>query len=44
MRRYKQKWLPGETPSVGIGQGYNTFTMLQLAHATAILATGGRVM
>lgn len=44
MRRYKQKWLPGETPSVGIGQGYNTFTMLQLAHATAILANGGRVM
>jgi len=44
MKRYKQKWLPGETPSIGIGQGYNTFTMLQLAHATAILANGGRVM
>lgn len=44
MKRYKQKWLPGETPSIGIGQGYNTFTMTQLAHATAILANGGRVM
>ena len=44
MKRYKQKWLPGETPSVGIGQGYNTFTILQLAHATAILANGGTVM
>ncbi len=44
MKRYKQKWLPGETPSIGIGQGYNTFTMLQLAHATAILANGGKVM
>jgi penicillin-binding protein 2 len=44
MKRYKQKWLPGETPSIGIGQGYNSFTMLQLAHATAILANDGRVM
>jgi penicillin-binding protein 2 len=44
MKRYKQKWLPGETPSIGIGQGYNTFTMLQLAQATAILANGGRVI
>jgi len=41
MRRYKQRWLPGETPSVGIGQGYNAFTILQLAHATATLANGG---
>jgi penicillin-binding protein 2 len=41
MRRYKQRWLPGETPSIGIGQGYNSFTMLQLAHATATLANGG---
>lgn len=44
MRRYKQKWLPGETPSIGIGQGYNSFTILQLAHATATLANGGRVV
>jgi penicillin-binding protein 2 len=44
MKRYKQKWLPGETPSIGIGQGYNTFTMLQLAQATAILVNGGRVI
>ncbi|MFZ9405472.1 MAG: penicillin-binding protein 2 [Burkholderiaceae bacterium] len=44
MKRYKQKWLPGETPSIGIGQGYNNFTILQLAHATAILANRGQVM
>ena len=43
-RRYKQKWFPGETPSIGIGQGYNSFTMLQLAHATAVLANDGVVM
>ncbi len=44
-RTYKkaeqQKWYAGETISLGIGQGYNTFTMLQLAHATATLAQGG---
>jgi penicillin-binding protein 2 len=43
-RRFRQKWLPGESPSIGIGQGYNAFTMLQLAHATATLANGGRPM
>jgi len=36
-----KKWYAGETISLGIGQGYNTFTMLQLAQATAILADGG---
>jgi penicillin-binding protein 2 len=41
MKRYRQKWLPGETPSIGIGQGYNNFTILQLAHATATLANDG---
>jgi penicillin-binding protein 2 len=37
----QKKWYPGETISLGIGQGYNSFTMLQLAQATAILANGG---
>ena len=36
-----KKWYAGETISLGIGQGYNNFTMLQLAQATAILANGG---
>jgi penicillin-binding protein 2 len=36
-----QRWYAGETVSLGIGQGYNTFTMLQLAHAMATLAGGG---
>ncbi|WP_219215841.1 penicillin-binding protein 2 [Variovorax boronicumulans] len=34
-------WFPGETISLGIGQGYNSFTMLQLASANATLANGG---
>jgi len=37
----QKKWFSGETISLGIGQGYNTFTMLQLASATATLANGG---
>ncbi|MFN3494730.1 MAG: penicillin-binding protein 2 [Hydrogenophaga sp.] len=38
----QQRWYPGETISLGIGQGYNSFTMLQLAHAMATLAAGGQ--
>ena len=44
MKRYKQKWLPGETPSIGIGQGYNSFTIVQLAHAVATLANNAVVI
>jgi len=40
-RPEQKKWFAGETVSLGIGQGYNNFTMLQLAQATAILADGG---
>ncbi len=40
-RPEQQKWYAGETISLGIGQGYNNFTMLQLASATATLANGG---
>jgi penicillin-binding protein 2 len=40
-RPEQQKWYAGETISLGIGQGYNAFTMLQLAQATAIVAGGG---
>lgn len=39
--RAQQKWYAGETISLGIGQGYNSFTMLQLAHATATVANNG---
>ena len=40
-RAEQQRWYAGETVSLGIGQGYNNFTMLQLAHAMSILAAGG---
>ena len=44
-RRFKrpeqQKWFAGETISIGIGQGYNAYTPIQLAQATAALANNG---
>ena len=41
-RPEQKKWYGGETISLGIGQGYNAFTMVQLASATATIANGGR--
>ncbi|MDQ9169200.1 penicillin-binding protein 2 [Oxalobacteraceae bacterium R-40] len=43
-RPEQQKWYAGETISIGIGQGYNAFTPLQLAHAVSTLANNGIVM
>lgn len=40
-RPEQQKWFAGETISIGIGQGYNAYTPLQLAQATATLANDG---
>jgi penicillin-binding protein 2 len=37
----QQRWYAGETISIGIGQGYNSYTPLQLAQATAVIASGG---
>ena len=40
-RPEQKKWFAGETISLGIGQGYNNFTMLQMANAYATIASGG---
>jgi penicillin-binding protein 2 len=40
----QQRWYAGETVSVTVGQGYNAFTLLQLAQATAVLANNGAYM
>lgn len=45
VRRFKkpeqQKWYAGETISIGIGQGYNAYTPIQLAQAVAAIANNG---
>ena len=40
-RPEQQKWYAGETISIGIGQGYNAYTPIQLAQAMATLVNGG---
>lgn len=39
--RRQQQWYAGETISVAVGQGYNSFTLLQLAQGTSTLANSG---
>ena len=44
--KYKEsarRWRPGDTVSIGIGQGYNAYTPLQMAFAAEILANEGKV-
>jgi penicillin-binding protein 2 len=40
-RPEQQKWFAGETISIGIGQGYNAYTPIQLAQAMAAVANDG---
>jgi len=40
-RSEQQKWYAGETISIGIGQGYNAYTPIQMAQAMAALANNG---
>ena len=40
-REEHRKWYLGDSISAGIGQGYNSFTPMQLAHATATVANDG---
>lgn len=40
-RKELQMWFPGDTITMGIGQGYMTVTPLQLAHYTAAVAARG---
>ena len=39
-----QQWQKGDTVNIGIGQGFNSYTILQLAHAVSTLANDGVVM
>jgi penicillin-binding protein 2 len=42
--RAAQKWVGGDTISISIGNGFNSYTPLQMAHAIANLANNGVVM
>jgi len=42
-RPAEQVWYPGETISVGIGQGYMLATPMQLAHAVSGIASRGQI-
>jgi penicillin-binding protein 2 len=47
MKRFRrpeqQRWYPGETISIGVGQGYNAYTPIQLAQAMATVAANGQM-
>lgn len=38
---YQKNWLPADSVNVGIGQGFNHYTPLQMAHAVSIIADEG---
>jgi penicillin-binding protein 2 len=42
--RAAQKWVGGDTISISIGNGFNSFTPLQMGHAIATLANDGVLM
>lgn len=42
--RENQRWYPGETPSVSIGQGALSVTPMQVARAMAALVNGGELL
>jgi penicillin-binding protein 2 len=42
-KKEQQKWYAGETISVGIGQGYNAYSTLHMAHALANVVNYGTV-
>ena len=44
IRNFKQKWFPGDTISVAIGQGAVTVTPVQLARAIAAISMGGKMV
>lgn len=41
--QYQRNWLPADSVTMGVGQGFNHYTPLQMAFATSILANDGVV-
>lgn len=40
---YQKNWLPADSVTMGVGQGFNNYTPLQMAFATSILANNGLI-
>lgn len=38
---YQKNWLPADSVTMGVGQGFNHYTPLQMAYATSVLADDG---
>lgn len=43
LERYGERWYPGDTVPISIGQGYVVVTPLQLASVVAAVANGGKI-
>jgi len=43
LKRFKDKWQAGETPSISIGQGYNLMTPMQMAVLYSTIGNSGKV-
>lgn len=41
---YQRNWLPADSVTLGIGQGFNNYTPLQMAVATSIIANEGKTI
>ena len=41
---YQRNWLPADSVTLGIGQGFNNYTPLQMAVATSIIANEGSII
>ena len=39
---YQKNWLAADSVNIGIGQGFNHYTPLQMAHAVSIIANDGK--
>ena len=44
LAKYNERWYPGDTIPIGVGQGYLEVTPLQLARAMAVIANGGHLV
>ena len=42
--RYQRRWLDSDTVNIGIGQGFNQYTPIQMINALSIIANEGKII